>query len=198
MGVPGIFESTIVSGFRMRFPSRYISAPHPKTEIRPERSAIEKVLASGWVGQMKVHGHRAQIHLHGDESIDPIVFTRQGTLHRLKLQEDIVAELRRILQPSDGWSAFDAEWIKPAKHLYLFDCLKKDGKELDDLTYPERYALLPKDFISPRVTLLPLLNTVDKCWKILLREEAYVEGLIFKSLTSRGFSDSAVLRCRKR
>lgn len=198
MPLPGIFEPTLFSGFQMRFPSRYILAPHPKTEIRPDPEAIERVLRAGWVGQMKVHGHRAQVHLCADENEPVLVYNRKGDLHKLELPADIEAELRRLFRPQKGWTALDAEWLKPRKHLYLFDYLKQDGKELDSLTYPERYALLPKHFISPRVTLLPLLNTVDKCLKILSSKQKHVEGLVFKSLTSTGFSDTSILRCRKR
>lgn len=182
----------------MALASRYISAPHPKTEIRPTREAMERVLASGWVGQMKVHGHRAQIHLHAEPEVPPLVYTRHGALHKMALPPEIARELRRILQPQSGWTVVDGEWLKPRQHFYLFDFLKKDGVELDDLTYPERYALLPKHFISPRVTLLPLLNTIEKCLAVMEQDADHVEGLVFKSLGSPGFSDTSILRCRKR
>jgi len=198
MPLPGIYERTVFSGSQMRQASRFIPAPHPKTEIRPTREAIERVLGSGWVGQMKVHGHRAQIHLNADPSTAPLAFTRQGTLHKLELSREIGAELRRILPLHNGWSAIDAEWIKPRKQLYLFDYLKKDGIELDMLTYPQRYALFPRDFLSPHITLLPLLPTLEKCLAVLGQEGEHVEGLVFKSLNSPGFSDTSVLRCRKR
>ncbi|MBY0369758.1 hypothetical protein K2X33_03665 [bacterium] len=198
MPLPGIYERTLFSGFQMRFPSRYIPAPHPKAEIRPTREAIERALASGWVGQMKVHGHRAQVHLHADASVPPIVFTRQGVPHKIDLTPEIAAELRRILPLKDGWSVVDGEWIKPKKQFYLFDCLKKDGEDLAALTYPQRYALLPRNFISPHVTLLPLLPTLEKCLATLAMDSDHVEGLVFKSLNSPGFSDTSILRCRKR
>jgi hypothetical protein len=147
---------------------------------------------------MKVHGHRAQIHLHADKKVQPLAFNRQGALHKLALPPEITSELRRLFQPEMGWMAIDGEWLKPREHFYLFDFLKKDGKELDTLTYPERYALLPRDFISPKITLLPLLGTVEKCLKVLRQDEEHVEGLVFKSLSTPGFSDTSVLRCRKR
>ena len=182
----------------MRFPSRYILAPHPKTEIRPDREAIERVLRAGWVGQTKMHGHRAQVHLNADPKIACLVFNRKAQLHKIPLPPEIEKELRRLLPLKEGWTVLDGEWIKPRQHFYLFDYLKKDGKELSALTYPERYALLPRNFISPRVTLLPVLSTIDKCLKVLETEDEEIEGLVFKSVTTAGFSDTSILRCRKR
>lgn len=182
----------------MRYASKYILAPHPKAEIRPDRTAIERVLASGWIGQMKVHGHRAQIHLNADEKIKPLAFNRKGELHKLELPDDMVAELRRLIPLEKGWTVVDGEWLKPKKHFFLFDMLKKDGEQLGELTYPQRYALLPRNFISPRVTLLPMLNSLDKCMKVMGQDDEWVEGLVFKSLSTRGFSDTSILRCRKR
>ena len=194
----GRFETPVFKVAGMRFASRYIAAPHPKAEVRPDRQSVERILARGWVGQLKIHGHRAQIHLNADEDQPVLVYTRQGVPHKLEMQPEIVSELRRIFNPQSGWTALDAEWLKPEKQLYVFDVLKKDGVELDDRTYPERHSLLPRIFISPHVAVLPLLKTADKCMEALSNPAPHIEGLVFKSLSTTGFADTSILRCRKR
>lgn len=179
-------------------PSVFIKAMHPKTEIQPTAAAIDKILKAGWVGQMKVHGHRAQIHLSAGAPIGPIVYNRQGRPHKKLLPDDITQELRRIFELHDGWTVIDAEWLKPEEKLFIFDILKLDGKLLRTLSYRERYALLPRSYISPHVQTLPLLTTQAKCLEILNRPEDYIEGLVFKALASKGFSDTSIVRCRKR
>jgi len=197
--LPGIFERTIFTPRRGIVPaSIYIKAMHPKTEIAPTLAAVEKILKAGWAGQLKIHGHRAQIHLNADLDIEPIVYNRQGRPHKKLLPDEITAELRRIFELRSGWSVIDAEWIKPEGLLYLFDVLKLDGKLLRAMSYADRYALLPKSYISPHVKALPLLTTSDKCMKALEGDEEYIEGLVFKSLASKGFEDTSIVRCRKR
>jgi len=198
MGTPGIFEPILFSFFRTLALSRFLRPMHPKTEIRPDPAAIEKCLRAGWVGQIKIHGHRAQIHLPADANLEPIAYTRHGTLHKKEIPVSITAELRRVIHPTKGWTVIDAEWVKGEDKLFLFDVLKKDDEDLDQLTYPERYALLPRDFISPHLVVLPCLRTLDKCLEVIQGNEDYVEGLVFKSLSSPGFSDTSILRCRKR
>jgi ATP-dependent DNA ligase len=170
---------------------------HPKTEISPTLSSVDKILKAGWIGQMKVHGHRAQIHL-SPESDEIVVYNRQGRAHKMALQKEIENELRRIFDLESGWTVIDAEWLKPEKQLYIFDLLKKDGKLLRSLTYTERYALLPKSYISPYVKTLPWLTTVAKCMAVLESPEDDIEGLVFKSPSTKGFDDTSIVRCRKR
>ena len=143
--------------------SNYIRAMHPKTEIRPTRESIEKILKAGWIGQMKVHGHRAQVHLSVDPKKEPIVYNRQGRPHKKLLPDTITGELRRIFDLETDWTVIDAEWLKPEGLLFIFDILKLDGKSLRPMSYAERFALLPKSYISPHVKLLPVLTTVSKC-----------------------------------
>jgi ATP-dependent DNA ligase len=197
--LPGIFEPTIFSPVRrVLMASHFIKAMHPKTEIRPTLESVEKILKSGWVGQMKVHGHRAQVHLSADSEESPIVYNRQGRPHKMLLPESITTELRRIFDLHQDWTVIDAEWLKPEGRLFVFDILKLDGKSLRPMSYAERYALIPKSYISPHVKSLPLLTTASKCMEILSSDENYVEGLVFKSLSSKGFEDTSIVRCRKR
>jgi len=170
---------------------------HPKTEIRPERDAIRKVLDAGWVGQLKIHGHRAQIHIPADGADDTIAYNRQGKIHQKLLPDEIVVELRRLFAPREEWTVLDAEWLKPEGKLFVFDLIKKDGKLLNRLSYAERYKLLPRDFISPHVQILPLLTTVDRCMEAFEKERPHVEGLVFKSMTTAGFGDTSIVRCRR-
>ena len=80
----------------------------------------------------------------------------------------------------------------------MFDILKRDGKLLRTLSYADRYALLPKSYISPHVKTLPLITTSAKCMQILDGDEAHVEGLVFKAPNVKGFEDTSIIRCRKR
>ncbi len=197
--LPGIFEPTIFST-RRRLMSRsvYIKAMHPKTEISPTLASVQKILAAGWVGQMKVHGHRAQIHLSADNGEEAIAYNRQGNPHKKLLPDEIVAELRRIFDLEDGWTVIDAEWLKPENKLYIFDVLKSNDKILRGSTYAERFKLIPQLYISPYIQTLPLLSTAEKCMEVLGRTEDWVEGLVFKSLNSKGFEDTSIVRCRRR
>ena len=198
--LPGIFDSTIFSPPR-RGPvasSAYIKAMHPKTEIAPTRASVEKILRAGWAGQLKIHGHRAQIHISADESDETIAYNRQGRPHKKLLSDEIIEELRRILGLGKGWTVIDAEWMKPDGKLYLFDILKLDDELLRHKSYADRYKLLPTSFISPHVKVLPLLTTPEKCMEVLANTQDHIEGLVFKSLTTKGFEDSSIVRCRKK
>lgn len=178
--------------------SNFIKAMHPKTEISSTPASIEKILRSGWVGQMKVHGHRAQIHISADSKIEPIVYNRQGRPHKKLLPPEIAQELRRILKLNKDWTVIDSEWLKPEEKLFIFDILKQDGKLLRSLSYADRYERLPRSYISPFVKTLPLLTTSAKCIEVLARTEPYIEGLVFKALNAKGFEDTSIVRCRKR
>lgn len=177
--------------------SLYIRAPHPKTEIRAEESAIRRVLEAGWVGQTKIHGHRAQIHISADPHQMPLVYNRQGNPHQKALSPEIVAELRRLFTPSTGWNAIDAEWLKAEDKFFIFDFLKKDGQILSRESFADRYRRIPTHFISPHFQVLPLLTRVEKCLEILASPADHIEGLVFKSPTTIGFADTAIIRCRK-
>ncbi|MBX9767261.1 MAG: hypothetical protein K2X47_08325 [Bdellovibrionales bacterium] len=178
--------------------SVFIKAMHPKTEISPSLASVEKILKLGWVGQMKIHGHRAQIHLSADPSEEAIAYNRQGRPHKMLLPDTIVEELRRVLNLKIGWTVLDAEWLKPESKLFIFDVLKLDGKLLRTMSYPERYKLLPRLYISKYLQTLPLLTTPAKCMEVLARSEEHIEGLVFKSSTTKGFEDTSIVRCRKK
>jgi len=193
--IPGIFEKTIFSPWRPVAPSIYIKSMHPKTELKPTRAAIEKILNAGWIGQMKIHGHRAQIHLSPKDQ--PMAYNRQGRLHKMLLPKEIVKELMRIIDPKEDWTVIDAEWLKPENKLFIFDILKKDGKSLARTTYGERFALLPRDYLSPYIQTLPMLRTVEKCMEVFEKDDEHIEGLVFKSMATKGFSDTGIIRCRK-
>jgi ATP-dependent DNA ligase len=195
--LPGIFDKTIFS-LKTMSPSVFIKAMHPKTEISPTLPSIEKILKAGWVGQMKIHGHRGQIHIPADPQEDTIAYNRQGRPHKKLLPDEIIQELRRVFDLESDWTVIDTEWLKPENKLFVFDILKLNGKLLRTLSYAERWKLLPKLYISRHVQTLPILTTADKCMEVLARKEEYIEGLVFKSLDSKGFADTSIVRCRKR
>lgn len=202
LSLPGIFEPTlfepksIVKWPRMVLPSRFIRPIHPKTQIAPEEPAIRKVMALGWWGQPKIHGHRAQIHIPSDHS-PCIVYNRQGNIHKERLTAAMESELKRIFAPKSDWNVIDAEWMKPEEKIYVFDFLKHEGTILDDLTFAERYELIPKLYVSPHISTVPVFKTPEKCVEYLSSAlPAFIEGLVFRASLSRGFSDNTIVRCR--
>lgn len=178
--------------------SVYIRAMHPKSEILPNPELIARMLKSGWVGQLKIHGHRAQIHIPSAPDEKIIVYNRQGKRHSIEPTPAMVKELFRLFRPEKGWNVIDAEWLKPQKKIFVFDFLKHEGILLRGKTYKERYGLLPRAFISPHLSVLPVIKDVESCMKMLTSRSTQVEGLVFKSTTSTGFSDTSIIRCRKR
>lgn len=177
-------------------PSKFLRAMHPKTEIRGDRESMAKILDAGWIAQMKIHGHRAQVHISADESEPILVYNRQGNLHKKNLSLNMTRELRRLFSPQTGWNVLDSEWLKPEDKLYVFDFLKKEGKLLKHLPFEDRWKLLPRNFISPRIQTLPVYKHVERCLEVFSKEDKNLEGLVFKS-PAKGFSDTSIIRCRK-
>ena len=179
-------------------PSSFIRPMHPKTEILPDAPAIRQTLARGWIGQMKVHGHRAQIHIPASSESPILAYTRQGKFHKKALSPSMQKELLRLFRPAKNWNVIDAEWLKEEERLLVFDFLKNEGETLYLRTFPERWALLPRAFLSPHVAVLPLLRDLPACLKVMNSDNPHCEGLVFKSTTSAGFSDTSIVRCRRR
>ncbi len=196
--LPGIFEATILSGRRVTKGPKHIRPIHPKTEIAPNRGAIEQILSLGWWGQTKIHGHRAQVHIPSDPQQELVFFNRMGQRHSKVLASDVSDELSRIFRPKSGWNVIDAEWLKSEDRFFVFDLLKREDKILDSLSYGERYALLPRVYVSPKIVTLPPLKTIDQCMAVLADPSAHIEGLIFRSVATTGFLDNGIVRCRKR
>jgi ATP-dependent DNA ligase len=159
---------------------------------------VKGILEAGWVGQVKIHGHRAQIHIPHDPSQTIVVFNRQGHEHRKALPPVLVTELFRVFRPKAGWNILDAEWMKATDELYIFDFLKRDGVLLDRLSYLERFEMLPRVYGSAKIVTLPPLKKLHECLAVLEDPRPHVEGLVFKSPTTRGFLDSAIVRCRRK
>jgi ATP-dependent DNA ligase len=197
-GPLSILTETIFSRRAPMASSLFIKAMHPKSEIRPDSAAIAKILQAGWVGQLKIHGHRAQIHISADPKEPLIAYTRQGKRHSLALTPSMVKELRRLFTPETGWNVVDAEWLKKEEKIFVFDFLKREGELLRTKTFPERFALLPRAFLSPHLSVLPLLKDLASCQKAMESKADHIEGLVFKSTTSTGFSDTSIVRCRIR
>jgi ATP-dependent DNA ligase len=193
----GVYTKTIFTRqVTLSGPSPFIRAMHPKSEIRPDPDVIRRILSTGWIGQLKIHGHRAQIHVSSDERV--IAFTRLGKLHSKELPAPMLSEIRRLFRPQRGWNAVDSEWLKAEDKLFVFDFLKKEGASLRHLTYPERWKLLPRAYLSPNVFTLPMIRDLKGCLAVIGNPPAHIEGLVFKSSTTTGFSDTSIVRCRVR
>jgi len=183
----------------------FLNPQHPKHCVAPTPDAIARLLRSGWVGQCKVNGHRAQSHVGVEGGVRTShYFTRQGTRHTAKVPQPITAALECMFEPVEStWTVVDAEWQKEQGVFYLFDLLKLHGKSLDHLSFGQRHAFLSEiaERLNPigydSVSLLPILTTVDACMSMLQNESPAIEGLVFRSLNSKGFEDTAIVRCRK-
>ena len=103
----------------------------------------------------------------------------------------------RIFRQDHGWSVIDAEWLKADDRLFVFDFLKRGDRPLDGQTYADRYALLPRVYASSKIVTLPPLKTLEQCLAVMADPAPYVEGLVFKAPLTRGFADSAIVRCRR-
>lgn len=158
---------------------------------------FRRILDAGWWGQMKVQGHRVQIHISADPKQPCLAFTRLGKLHVRKLDPELEAELRRILTLKHSWSAIEAEWLKDEKKLFIFDYIKFNGEVLSACSYKQRYEMLPRIYQSPHVSTLPVLRTVTECMTVAKDASPHVEGLVFKSIDSIGFANHSMIRCRK-
>jgi ATP-dependent DNA ligase len=192
----GAFENTLLTRKVQLRPSLFMRPIHPKTEIRPQREAIEKVLQANWVGQTKIHGHRAQLHIPTNPSVSIIAYNRQGQEHKKALTPLMISELRRLFAPQKGWNVIDSEWIKTEDKLFVFDFLKIEDIALNRLNFKERWQNLPRAYLSPCIQTLPIFETVEQCMATLAKPEAFIEGLVFKS-PSPGFEDTSIIRCRR-
>lgn len=194
--LPGVFQRTIFTRDKQLNPSLFIRPMHPKTEIRASSEAVRKILDAGWVGQLKIHGHRAQIHISSNSEDEILAYNRHGQLHKKEIPDVILTELRRVFLPAQGWNVIDAEWIKTKNRVYVFDFLKRENETLHRLNFQERWKLLPRSYISPTIQTLGILSTLETCLEALQKPEDWIEGLVFKS-SSPGFEDSSIIRCRK-
>ncbi len=194
----GIFQPTIFTQCaRLKPFSRYIRAMHPRASVKSDDASLRKMLAAGWVAQRKVHGHRVQIHVSADPEQEVLLYNRLGNFHRKKLEPSIIGEIRRIFSPQEGVNVLDAEWLKPEGLIFVFDFLKSQSQLLNRMTFCERHELLPILYRSDCLQTLPVLKTFESCKAIIQSQDSHTEGLVFKSSTTRGFSDTSVLRCRK-
>jgi ATP-dependent DNA ligase len=171
---------------------RFIRPIHPKTSILPTREAIAKVLSNGWVAQAKINGRRNQLHVGSDGSLR--AFTRQGTPHTLMMPKGLKDDLIDVLRPAEGTNVVDSEWYTQTNEVFTFDMLAKDGVVLQSLRYDERHALLPAT--AGRVHLLPFLD-LEQAVTLIETGDEVIEGIVLKSPSSTGFSDTSVIRCRR-
>lgn len=192
-----IFSPTLFTRSMPKGKPRFLRPIHPKAAIRPDREAIAKILAAGWVGQLKVHGHRAQIHIPSDRTQGVVAYTRHGKRHSKAMPEGMISELFRLFSPSKGWNVIDAEWVKENEKLYVFDLIMREGEILHRLTFPQRWKRLSREYLSPHLATLPQLFTLEDCLKALQSTKPYIEGLVFKSIHSPGFEDRSIVRCRR-
>lgn len=175
---------------------KFMKQQHPTSGIQPDAETIKRIMATGWVGQKKINGRCAQIHVAATGEV--IAYTRHGDRHTLPLSQSIQQKLVQHFAPSQGFNVIVGEWQPTIKMLFTFDTLAQEGERLDGLTFPERFKLLPRDFIDPEIQVLPLIKTLAAAMKVFESEDPYVEGMVFKSSTSKGWPDSAIIRCRRK
>lgn len=176
--------------------SPFIRAPHPKTNLKPDAQVIQRILDRGWAAQLKIHGHRAQIHIPLDKGQKILIYNRQGRLHKLQPSPEMVSELFRLFPPQFDWNVIDAEWVKPLNKIFVFDILKRNGELLQGKSYKERYDMLPRIYRSDIIETLPLFYNASRALERVESAPDYVEGLVLRSLETKGFHDTSLIRCR--
>lgn len=175
----------------------FLQAQHPgnKSNLMADEGTFSRLLKLGWIGQKKMNGFRLQCHVEVGGQIT--AYTRKGTKHTRKMSEAINRSFLQ-LEPEKGTNVFDAEWVQPLNQVFLFDVLVHEGQLLNKLTYKERYEVLTEIFkVTPHMRMLPLISSVKACMSHMQSDSKYVEGLVFKALSRKGWPDTAIVRCRK-
>lgn len=179
--------------------SKFIKCQSPGGSVLPRADTIGRILSSGWVAQKKMDGARTQVHISSSGIID--VYTRHGSLHTKDMPDNIKQLLRQHFSSKIGWNVLDCEWLRHQDKLYIFDIMKWGDVSFHTLTYEERYKILSSHaIITPEVSILPLYTSIDKCLAVLQEamDDKFLEGLVFKAYTSTGWSDTGMVRCRKK
>ena len=177
---------------------RFIKPQHPKSTVLPDPYAIRRVLSRGWVGQPKINGARLQMHISSNGEV--ACYTRQGSLHTVKMPEFLIEHLLVGFKIKGGVTVIDCEWERFKDRIHLFDILKVGGSSTEKQTYKERYDMLKVLFdhlSSMNVFLLPLFLTRKQCLNYINQDDESIEGLVFKAFDTKGWPDTAIIRCRK-
>jgi ATP-dependent DNA ligase len=174
----------------------FIQPQHPKSNLIFDKSVIKDLLEKSWIGQTKINGHRIQLHISKNEIV---CYTRQGTIHTKKLDKKMIEAIDSYRPAKKNvWTVLDGEWLKSQDKIFLFDILKHENETLQFSTYKDRYKLLKSIYVfCPEITLLRNLKTVDACMKVMKDDKEEHEGLVFKSTTTKGWPDTAIVRCLK-
>jgi ATP-dependent DNA ligase len=186
---------TLIRNMRKMKPDGFIKCQHPNHAIAPERFAIERVIKSGWIAQKKMNGHRLQIHIGPEGQLT--AYTRHGRVHTQKLSNELKFSFESY-RDKDGWLCLEGEWLKSENQVYLFDILRYKSNTLSFQTYRERLKILKSIFhISGQIKLLRTYKKVDDCLRILEGKDEHIEGLVFKAFDTKGWPDTAIVRCLK-
>lgn len=177
-------------------PPYFIEPQHPKANVAPDRTAINRVMILGFVAQRKVNGHRVQIHVSSDGEF--AAFTRQGKPHTAQIPQNIKEHLIAMARPKSGWTCLDGEWQKQESKIYLFDILRLEDELLSSLTFFERFEKLLGIFrIGPGVSILPIIKDVDGVMELMGDGNKFTEGVVLRNPKEIGWQNTAILRCRK-
>jgi ATP-dependent DNA ligase len=173
----------------------FIQSQHPKNGITPEAEHIRGFLELNWIGQAKMNGHRLQIHISPKGQMT--CFTRQGNLHTKKLSTELEASFLQYAD-KDGILVLDCEWIKSLDQVWLFDVLKYQGRTMMFSSYKERYGILKSIYaIAANIKLSRVLKKEKDCLKVLADPNEIIEGLVLKAWETKGWPDTAIVRCLK-
>lgn len=173
----------------------FIQSQHPKNSIASTPEQFRDLLKMGWIAQPKMNGHRMQIHIGPKGQL--VCYTRKGQLHTAPLTTELESSFQSYVD-KEGWIVFEGEWIKYLNQIFLFDILRIRDNTLMFSSYKERYKLLKNTFsISPNIKLLRNLTKEADCLKVMGSEDKHIEGLVFKAWETKGWPDTAIVRCLK-
>jgi ATP-dependent DNA ligase len=184
----------------MQQPHAFIKNHHPCANLKPTLANFINYLSKDWIAQAKINGRRLQVHINADENVDLIFYTRHGTLHTTKIDNDIIEFFKKHYKPTKGWNVIEGELILKPQMVYLFDFIMHEDITLNNMFYLERYKLLNEfrhaDNFCLKVGTLEIITDANFCWSVMNNGNKYVEGLVFKS-PSAGFADTTIIRCKK-
>lgn len=158
----------------------------------PDPALVRRLVESGWVGQPWRGYARVAIAVDSGGMIQCVSAEGRDNLNALDF--DARAMLRKVFRPSEGRNVYFAlRGRRPGDTIWLMDCLRHEGKDNTTLSFDQRWALIPRAFISPKLKLATPLRSSASCW------EATAHGqVLMRNPTAWGWFSSSSLILRSR
>lgn len=160
----------------------------------PDPALVRRLVDSGWVGQPWRGFARVAIRI--DHSGMLACVSPEGKDNLNALDMDARAMLRSVFLPSTKANVYFAlRGRRPGNPLWIMDCLRHDGVDLTSASFFERWACIPKSFISPKIKLALPIRSAAACFA------ATADGqVLMRNPKAWGWftSSALILRARER